>query len=113
MMSRHTTFLEGVKDVLEDEATMKIICNYCNDEIEEIFAQRYLKWRFNDLIAEAYFRKIDRIKVPEDLNYFLQNNIDQDGKILLKVLETREQALKCQKEKMTSLFQQRIEKLQS
>ena len=102
MMTQHTNLLEGVKDVLKDEESMRLICEQNKEEIQEIFLERQLKWRLQELIAEGNYVKETFINVPEDLYEVLGNAIDEDGQAAIKDLQTKEISLRYQKEEDSS-----------
>ena len=75
-MKQHQTFLEGVKEVLEDEDELKAICLHKKEDIEEIEAERCLKWRLKEMINEAEFSKKAALSIPENLKPELKDIVD-------------------------------------
>ena len=113
MMNRHKNFLEGVKEVLENDVILKEVCDYKKEEIHEIYEERHLKWRLNEMIAEANHLKKSVVDIPEDLHDVLQAAIDDQGCSTIEDLELIANALLHQEAEMKLLVKDRIEKMLS
>ena len=78
MMSRHTKFLEGVKEVLENDDLMREICKYKEDEIETILIERRFQWKLRELVQEAEYEKKTSHEIPQELHTRLHDIIDKE-----------------------------------
>ena len=79
MMKRHSSLLGGVKEVLENDDLMKQVCEQNKKEILVIFEDRKVKWRLQELIAEASYCKKTSISVPQDLHALLEDAVNENG----------------------------------
>ena len=79
MMKRYTTFLESVKEILEDSNMMEDILAYRQQEMEEIFAERKLKWRLKQIILEAEHENRPICIIPGDLEEYLSQFLNEKG----------------------------------
>ena len=89
-MKRHSLLLDGVREVLEDQSVMELVCKYKEKEIEEIFKEQVFKWKLEQLIQEGAIAKKKSMTVPTDLHEPLQEFLDENGNAFIKDLQ-----LKC------------------
>ena len=111
MMKRHSSLLGGVKEVLENDDLMKQVCEQNKKEILVIFEDRKVKWRLQELIAEASYCKKSSISVPQDLHALLEGAVNESGQANLENLKCKEQSISLQEEEMNLLKKRRIQKM--
>ena len=111
MMKRYTTFLEAVKEVLEDKSSMEDIVAYKQELIEAIFSERNLKWRIKQIVQELEYDKKPTCVIPNDLREELEEFFDESGNARIEALKEKEQNLSNHEEEMTNLVKDRIEKM--
>ena len=112
MMKRYTTFLEAVKEVLEDENVMKQIVAYKQEAMQQIFAERNLKWRLKQMICEAEYDKDESLLIiPEDLKQEVKEFMDDNGRLKMDAIIAAESRLNDHDEKMNDIMKERVIKM--
>ena len=106
-MKKHTEFLEGVQEVLEDKEKMEIICQYRKDEIDAIVTRREQKHQLKQLLEE---QRSELIKIPDNL-LILFSSWDENGFIPIKLVVQKEQEIDFGEEEMTDIMHSRVQKL--
>ena len=112
-MKQHKDFLDGVKEVLEDETIYQAICVHKKTQIQAIINERQLKWRLKEFIDEAQFNKQSVVSIPEDLLIVLKDIVDSHGKVSVKDLAIKEAQLMSHEESLDGFMKERVEKLLS
>ena len=84
-MAQHTKFLEGVKDVLENEEILKEAAAHAHEKIQQIFGERTEKWRMENLIANGEYEKKGSVKVPDNMIDLFDNENIEDGFVPIDV----------------------------
>ena len=110
-MKAHEELLREVKEVLEDEKKLAQVCKHRESEVQEIFEERLLKSRLQDLIDNSLLDKKDKTLVPEQLRESIKQIVDQDGCASIKDLQEEESRLQTHETEMKRLVKSRIEKL--
>ena len=102
-MMRHSQLLDGVKEVLTDEKKLHAVCMHNKEIIDEILQERKLKWKLKEIIDECKTQKVNKVVVPSDIQDLLQEFVDEEGKVSIKVLERKEALLQNHEERMNDL----------
>ena len=110
-MAQHTKFLEGVKEVLENEEIMKQAAAYGDEKIQEIIEERTAKWRMENIIAEGEYNKRRSVKVPSYMMDQLDDENLENGFISIDTLKAKVLNYQPREDEMAALMKERVENL--
>ena len=108
-MKVHSTFFDGVKDVLGDKDKMVAVILHNSERIETILEERTIKWQLKELIDETNLTEKTSVLVPDHLLSSFDNDLIEDGNICIQALVAKEQSLDYKESEMTELIKGRIQ----
>ena len=88
-MAQHTLFLDGVKEVLEDKEKMEKVDSHGSQETKQLFGERKIKWRLENLIENGEYEKKALIRLPDDMKNLFGDHETQNGSVSMDILKAK------------------------
>jgi hypothetical protein len=110
-MTRYTNVIDKVKEILEDEEKMKKICAFKQTELDSFLTVRKKKYRLKTILENAQYQSKASTHIPEDLQNFFDNCIDEDGMVEVQDIQRIIISIPDHEDDINLLMRQRIENL--
>ena len=90
---------------------MEKVDSHGSQETKQLFGERKIKWRLENLIENGEYEKKALIRLPDDMKNLFGDHETQNGSVSMDILKAKVCNYQPQEDDMTALMKARIEHL--
>ena len=94
-----------------DKEKMEKVDSHGSQETKQLFGERKIKWRLENLIENGEYEKKALIRLPDDMKNLFGDHDIQNGSVSMDILKAKACNYQPQEDDMTALMKARIEHL--